>query len=293
MPGTLPESLQESLAPYLDGPVRSCEPVGGGCIAHASRLETGGTRYFLKWGDGAVGETFPAESFGLSLLHTAKSPLRIPRVLAAEAPGEAKPGFLLMEWIEAGTPGASFWKDFGRALAALHRNAGQTYGAERDNFIGRLPQVNTPSDGWPAFFRTCRLELQVRMARERGRWSASWDTPLDHLYARLHDLLPAKPPASVLHGDLWSGNFMVTSMRGAALVDPAAYYGHRETDLAMTELFGGFQPGFYDAYREAWPLEPGYEDRKELYNLYHLINHLNHFGQSYAGSVAGILRRFS
>ena len=126
-------------------------------------------------------------------------------------------------------------------------------------------------------------------AREAGRWTSGWDAPLEGLYARLDELLPERPEASVLHGDLWSGNVLVTEAGAAALVDPAAYYGHREADLALTELFGGFDARFYAAYREAWPLEPGYAARREVYNLYHLINHLNHFGGSYARSVQAAL----
>ncbi|HET6568988.1 MAG TPA: fructosamine kinase family protein [Rhodothermales bacterium] len=278
--------------PYLDGPIRSCERVGGGCIAQASCLRTKGSRYFLKWGDSPVGDTFQAEAFGLGLLRDSGSPLVVPQALAVEAPGVERPGFLLLEWVDAGSPPVSFWEDFGRGLAVLHRNASGRYGADQDNFIGRLPQANRRMESWPAFFRECRLEPQLSMARERGVWRSGWDPLLERLYNRLDDLLPARPEASVLHGDLWSGNYMVTTSGRAALIDPAAYHGHREVDLAMTELFGGFRAGFYDAYREAWPLAPGYSERKEIYNLYHLINHLNHFGQSYAGSVSAILGRY-
>ena len=131
------------------------------------------------------------------------------------------------------------------------------------------------------------------MAREAGRWTSGWDASLERLYARLDELLPARPEASILHGDLWSGNVLATEAGVAAIVDPAAYYGHREADLALTELFGGFDGRFYAAYREAWPLEPGYAARREVYNLYHLINHLNHFGGHYARSVGAALEVFS
>jgi len=289
----IPESLQGALAPYLDGAILSCERVGGGCIAQASCLRTSGSRYFLKWGGTPVGDTFPAEAFGLGLLRQAESLLVVPGVVAVDATDEGRPGFLLLEWIDAGLPSDSFWEEFGRGLAELHRASSDRYGADHGNFIGRLPQINDWAENWRAFFRECRLEPQVNMARERGAWATVWNLHLERLYDRLDYLLPARPEASVLHGDLWSGNFMITLSGQAALVDPAAYHGHRETDLAMTELFGGFRDGFYDSYREAWPLEPGYSDRREIYNLYHLINHLNHFGQSYAGSVSGILKRFA
>ncbi|ARA91714.1 fructosamine kinase [Rhodothermaceae bacterium RA] len=288
----LPASLVAVLAAHLPGPIRRVEPVGGGCIARAGRLETGEAVYFLKWGEASVARTFPAEAAGLRALRAAGSPLHVPEAMAAEPGGPGRPGFLLMEWIEEGRPGPGFWEAFGRGLAALHRHTGPRYGFDQDNFIGRLPQSNTWHDCWPAFFQAERLEPQVARARASGRWSHDWEAPLERLYARLDELLPSTPPPSVLHGDLWSGNALVAADGTAALIDPATYYGHRETDLAMTELFGGFEAGFYEAYREAWPLEPGYEARREVYNLYHLINHLNHFGSGYAGSVASVLRRF-
>ncbi len=289
----LPTVLEEALAPYLDGPLRRCMPVGGGCIAHASRIETDASRYFLKWAKHPIGDAFLAEADGLDLLRAAGSSLVIPQVLAVKAPDPIVPGFLLLEWIDSGGMTDAFWEKLGGGLAALHRNLADSYGADADNFIGQLPQHNTRTERWPDFFRNCRLEPQVKLARERNLWQASWDKPLDILYNRLDDLLPERPEASLLHGDLWSGNIMVTSAGMAALIDPAAYYGHRETDLAMSELFGGFQRRFYSAYNEAWPLDPAYSDRRDVYNLYHLLNHLNHFGPGYAGSVVSILRRFA
>jgi fructosamine-3-kinase len=198
-----------------------------------------------------------------------------------------------MHWINSGRKGLHFWSAFGQGVVALHEHTGDAFGFEQDNFIGRLPQHNDTERTWPRFFRSQRLAPQVRMARERGAWQSEWDTPLETLYRRLPDLLPKQPPPSIVHGDLWSGNFMVTAVGEAALVDPAAYYGHREVDLAMTELFGGFDEAFYQSYRAAWPLEPGYEERRSIYNLYHLINHLNHFGGRYAGSVASTLQAFA
>lgn len=275
------------------GEVRRIEPVGGGCIANATRLDAERGRFFLKWSGGEAGRTFEAEAAGLRALRDAESPLLIPEGIdVRDADGE--PGFLLMEWVEPSRKEDGFWTDFGRAFAALHRHtsADGRYGFGRDNFIGRLPQRNDWRERWPDFFRSQRLEPQVALARERGRWQTSWDAPAGRLLDRLDDLLPAEPPASVLHGDLWSGNFLAASDGRAALIDTAAYFGHREADLAMTELFGGFDQRFYDAYRAAWPLEPNYEERREVYNLYHLVNHLNHFGGSYAGGVERTLRRF-
>jgi fructosamine-3-kinase len=288
----LPDSLRETVEARLDVTIHGSSSVGGGCIANACRVDTNDAPLFLKYGNAEVARTFPGEAAGLKALAEAESPLDIPAVIDRAAPDGNRPGFLVMEWIETGRKRDDFWDDFGRGLADLHRHAEAQYGFEQDNFIGRLPQQNEWRDTWPAFFRTQRLEPQVRMARERNRWRTDWNDALEALYRRLPDMLPETPEASVLHGDLWKGNFMVTAEGDPAIIDPATYYGHREADLAMTELFGGYQDRFYDAYRGAWPLEPGYDTRKEVYNLYHLINHLNLFGAGYASSVEGILRTF-
>ena len=288
----LPDSLREVLEDRLDRSIRSVAAVGGGCIANACRVETDGSPFFLKYGDDEVARTFSGEAAGLEALGAADSPLAVPSVLDTAPATDERPGFLVTEWITTGREGRRFWETFGQGLAALHRHAADEYGFDRDNFIGRLPQKNEWTERWPTFFRTQRLEPQVAMARERGRWRSDWTRSLEALYRRLPELLPREPEPSVLHGDLWKGNFMVTATGTPALIDPAVYYGHREADLAMTELFGGFQDRFYDAYRAARPLEPGYETRRDVYNLYHLINHLNLFGAGYAGSVEEILRPF-
>ncbi len=290
---TLPVDVAEAVAVHLGSPIRRVSSVGGGCIAHATRLDTDDGTFFLKYGGGEVARTFPAEAAGLRALRAADSPLVIPAVVAAEEEAGERPGFLLMEWIETGAEGEGFWEAFGRGLAAMHRHTAEQFGFVQDNFIGRLPQRNAWAATWPAFFRHHRLGPQVQMARDRGRWQAAWNRALESLYRRLDDLLPVQPLSSILHGDLWSGNYLVTATGQAALIDPATYYGHREADLAMSELFGGFPARFYQAYREAWPLAPGYDTRRAIYNLYHLINHLNHFGGGYAGSVASILERFA
>ncbi|NNF58711.1 MAG: phosphotransferase [Rhodothermaceae bacterium] len=268
--------------------------VGGGCIAHATRIETATGRFFLKWNDGEAGRTFEAEADGLRVLRNAAPPeLRVPEVLAVRNAAET-PGFLLLEWLAPARPNQSDWERFGAALAALHRTEAPgegRYGYAKDNWIGSKPQRNRWVADWPTFFGEQRLRAQAETVRQRGAWNAAWDRPLDRLIARLPDLLPASPPPSVLHGDLWGGNALATADGRFALVDPAVYVGHREADLAMTELFGGFDAAFYEAYPAAWPLEPGYAERREVYNLFHLINHLTH-GPGYAGSVEGVLRRF-
>ena len=152
--------------------------------------------------------------------------------------------------------------------------------------------VNTAVADWPRFFLACRLEPQIELARRLGRWKSGWDGYVDHLADTLPELLPASPEASLVHGDLWAGNVIADEAGRPVLIDPATHFAHREVDLGMSELFGSFPRAFYETYAESWPIEPGYRERREVYNLYHLINHLNHFGAGYAGQVERILSRF-
>ena len=263
--------------------------VGGGCIAQSMCIATDQGQFFLKWGDADVSRTFAAEAEGLHELGLTSSGLIVPAVVAH---CDNQSGFLLLQWVEPGQPNPNTWERFGRELAALHRYTQHEYGFRSDNYIGRLPQNNAWHPSWPTFFQTRRLEPQVARSRALGVWQAGWDVLLEGLYKRLHQLLPENPEPSIVHGDLWSGNYMVTLQGEVALIDPATYYGHREVDLAMSELFGGFDDRFYEAYQEAWPLTSGYKDRRDVYNLYHLINHLNHFGASYRRSIERILKLY-
>jgi len=272
------------------GPIDRVTPVGGGSIGQAYRVESTRGPFFLKVG---ASETFGAEAAGLSALRDAAegTGLGVPRVFGLR---EGTGGFLLLEWIEPGRADRRYFARFGEGLARLHRQGppGEGYGFSADNFIGSTPQRNGWVAEWPAFFRERRLVPQIALARRKGLWKAGWERWAERLLARLDELLPRTPERSLLHGDLWSGNHVPGEGGMPWLVDPAAYVGHREADLAMTELFGGFEPSFYDAYRATWPLEPGYPERREVYNLYHLLNHLNLFGEGYAASVERILRRF-
>lgn len=294
----IPAGIAEAISP-VTGAVRHAQQVGGGCISNATRVEAAGGIFFLKYGSGEAGATFLAEAEGLRALREAAAGtgLGVPAVLQVRNTGPAA-GFLLLEWVEPGRTTKAYWEGFGAALAALHRaRAPRTgedgpYGFGADNFIGRLPQRNRWHREWPAFFREERLVPQMERARQAGRWQPAWSRYAERLLARLEELLPASPHPSMLHGDLWSGNAMATADGRAVLIDPAAYVGDREADLGMTELFGGFDERFYRAYDSAWPLEEGQAARRDLYNLYHLLNHLNHFGGGYAGAVEGLLRRF-
>lgn len=287
-----PASIISIIESQIGAAIVECEAVGGGCISNATRVKSESGDFFLKWSNGEAAKTFPTEASSLAAMHRVQTDLIIPEAILARDASDGTPGVLLMNWIDSGTKSKDFWEVFGRGLAQMHRSTVSRYGFAEDNFIGRIPQRNTWEDSWVTFFREHRLEPQVARARKNRRWEASWDKPLDRLYAHLADVLPANPEASILHGDLWGGNYMVELGGRPVLIDPASYYGHREADLAMTELFSGFDRRFYDAYRSAWPIESGYEERRQIYNLYHLVNHLNHFGSGYSNSVAGILRTY-
>ena len=272
-------------------------PVSGGDINQAYRLDlSDGETVFLKTNRPELEDMFHAEQEGLSAL-SASGVIAAVRPLYAGKDPEEGVSYLLLEHIQAGRPSRSFWEDFGSSLALMHRQntdafpSGGRFGFTRDNYIGRTPQSNTPHRSFVAFFKKERLLPQIRMA---DRWFEKKDyAAIERLLDRLDDLLiePAFP--SLLHGDLWGGNFLTDTEGKAVLIDPAAYVGCLEADLAMTELFGGFSSRFYDGYREVTSLAYGYEDRKDLYNLYHLLNHLNLFGSGYLPSVRRILYRYA
>lgn len=284
MTSDLRASLEKTL-----GPIRSLTPVGGGDINAAARIETGDARYFVKWNTAPLPRLFEAEAHGLRLLATAHA-LRIPRVIALID----QPPALILEWIDFGADKQAASEALGRGLAQQHRSSAPTYGLDHDNYIGSNPQRNTPAQSWIEFYRDQRLGVQRDLARQRGHLTSDRARRLDRVMNQLDRWIdPAAGAPSLLHGDLWGGNYLIDAHGDPVLIDPAVYYGDRAAELAFTELFGGFSARFYAAYNEAWPLDHGYADRRDLYNLYHLLNHLNLFGEGYGGSVDAILRRYT
>lgn len=269
--------------------------VSGGDINRAYRLTlTNGSSVFMKANAKADLPFFTAEAEGLSAIASTGA-IRTPALLGLGT-DERHGAFLLLSWAESRAESGRYWENFGRSLAAMHLADTKAivggYGFPHDNFIGAGRQLNAPRAGWIEFFRDCRLTPMFRTADDGGYFDAEERKRMTRLLDRLPELLPEPERPSLLHGDLWSGNFITGDDGEAWLIDPACYVGHAEADLAMTELFGGFSPVFYDAYRELNPLLPGYARRRDLYNLYHLLNHLNLFGPAYLGSVRRVLRTY-
>jgi fructosamine-3-kinase len=265
----------------------SPRPVGGGDISAAWCVETDGGNVFLKTGPASSYDMFSAEAEGLEAL-AASSVIRVPEVVACGASGDTS--FVALEWLDLGRTNRHAEARLGEQLAALHRSTSEAFGWHRDNTIGLTPQHNDRSDDWVDFFREHRLGFQLRLAADNG-----FTGTLQEQGARLLKRLPLffedySPEASLLHGDLWGGNWACCDGE-PVIFDPAVYYGDRETDLAMTRLFGGFGRAFYDAYESAWPLAPGHRERNDLYQLYHVLNHLNLFGSGYLGRAQDLIQR--
>ncbi len=259
--------------------IGSAAPASGGCIHRCYVITVEGERRFLKVNDARFEDAFAAEADGLAALREAG--IRAPEPLShGVVGGEA---YLLLEPLELQARGD--FAALGVMLAAAHRCAGPRFGWRRDNYLGATPQANGWHEEWAGFWRERRLRPQLALAKQNGFQVE--EIPVGNIL-RTH-----RPQASLLHGDLWSGNAGFLPGGAPVVFDPAVYYGDREADLAMTELFGGFPREFYAAYEQAYPLERGYERRKHLYNLYHLLNHLNLFGSGYLGQVQrtlGLLR---
>ena len=273
--------------------IQRTDRLSGGDInkAYGITLNTG-DHIFMKANEKSNAAFFTAEAAGLMAIASTNT-VATPKILCTGTDDGEYVGysFLLLEYVNSASRRADYWETFARELAAMHKaNTPARFGFHQDNFIGATAQKNTPTDSWCAFFRDCRLAPQFRAADKyfTAEHRARNQKLLDHL----DDFLVEPEYPSLLHGDLWSGNVMCGADGKAMLIDPACYVGHREADLAMTELFGGFPPKFYEAYREAAPLQPGYETRRDLYNLYQLLNHLNLFGSAYLQPVLSIIGEY-
>lgn len=262
-------------------------PVSGGDINQAWGIEgRDGTRYFIKLNDARRAAMFSAEAAGLDAI-AATGTVRVPQPITHGAAGEH--AFLVLEYLDLHGSGQA--RLLGEQLAALHRCSARQFGFALDNTLGETPQTNTWTSDWITFWREQRLDFQLDLAVHNG-----YKGKLQEMGQELMQRLPEffenySPQSSLLHGDLWGGNHAYTADGAPVIFDPAPYYGDREADLAMTELFGGFSPEFYAAYRTAWTLDAGYATRKTLYNLYHILNHANHFHGEYGRQAEGMLQK--
>ncbi|MCA9193047.1 MAG: fructosamine kinase family protein [Planctomycetales bacterium] len=297
------EELNQLLTRFCNRPVRVTgeQICQGGCIHNTRIVHVDNGQPLVIKSSPAAQEILACEADGLDAL-SASNVIRTPQVLGlGEVQGQA---CLVLEFIEPGKATHTFWTRFGEQLAELHRvcslpddnlitKVQATYfGWHQDNFIGSTPQLNTWHDSWPEFFIECRLQPQLHWLQQKKIVDSSFIKQSQRLFSRLDALIATDEPPSLLHGDLWSGNFLVDTSGQAVLIDPAVYFGNREAELALPFLFGGFPTSFFEAYTAYWPLNDAWKSRIALYQLYHLMNHANLFGPSYLAQCVDILARY-
>jgi protein-ribulosamine 3-kinase len=276
-------------------PTASFTSISGGSINETLRITAGNSRFLCKINAARTyPKLFEKEAAGLEAIRQTAC-ISTPRHIGTFYFNDHQ--ILLLQWIDAGRRTIDFWKLFGEQLARMHlwrdTVAGyqQTFGFKEDNYMGALPQCNQPMSNWCDFFREQRLKPQLELATKQGLMPSALLADFDKLYQKLPSLFPDEP-ASFLHGDLWSGNFLCNTSNEPVLIDPAVYFGHRSVDLGMTTLFGGFEEAFYEAYAYWYPLPSNYREQWEVCNLYPLLIHLNLFGRTYLSSIDAIVRRF-
>lgn len=291
----IPEEIRNSLDQKLTDlfsistEVHSSAPLSGGCINQVYRLTTNHGDFCMKFNLGTrYPGMFEAEAVGLRMLKSAGE-IKVPEVILTGTAGKYE--FILLEFIRSISSRSDLMGNFGRSLARLHKHSENFFGGDSDNYMGALPQSNKKHDDWSSFFIEERLERQVQTARSAGYLKDPIYQSFQRLYSKMDSIFPKEKPA-LLHGDLWNGNWMVDEKGQACLIDPAVYYGHREIDLAMTLLFGGFDSSFYNAYHQEFPLEKEWRMRSDICNLYPLLVHLNLFGTGYLAQIESIIRKF-
>jgi len=285
----LKEIIKYKIESVLGDKILSQRQISGGCINDAEIVTCkSGKTFFVKTNNNSTMDMFVKEANGLLELSKANV-IRVPRITHAEA------DFIILENISSKTNDRLFWENFGRNFAILHKYMSDSFGFYEDNYIGSTPQLNhtssTEKNNWSEFYFNKRILYQYKLAENKGYAGEELRNCFSQLESKISLILKdcdAKP--SLLHGDLWSGNFITDETGNACLIDPAVYYGHREADLAMTKLFGGFDSRFYSAYNEEYPFEDGYEYRENIYKLYHVLNHLNLFGSGYYQQTVNLIR---
>ena len=287
----LNQKIKNKLEAKLKINISSFAPLSGGCISNAYKVKTtDNKRYLLKINENHEGDMFLKEAHGLVELKKANA-IKVPEVIIAER------DFILLEFINSSGRSKSFFKDFGIKFSEMHKYKSSTFGFYEDNYIGANPQPNIPGkdeeENWVKFYFNRRILYQYKLAEKNGYATDELRTGISKLENKIEEILSGSEESpSLLHGDLWSGNYMVDGNGDACLIDPAVYYGHREADLGMTKLFGGFNSEFYNSYNENLPLPDGYDYRENIYKLYHVLNHLNLFGRGYYSQAISLINYY-
>ncbi len=291
----LPIAIRQHVLQFLKGETNqsvaiiSTKPLSGGSINNAFEIETSVGNFFLKYNMASkFPQMFQKEAKGLECLRNTAA-IDVPEILKTGETGGL--AYLLLSYVKSSPASTDFWKIFGKQLAALHGNYASKFGLDHDNYMGSLTQSNRFHEKWDDFFVHERLVPQVKIARDSGEIGKTMVAAFERLYTKLNEICPPAKP-SLVHGDLWSGNFMVNGQGKPCLIDPAVYYGHPEVDIAMSTLFGGFDQTFYEVYNEFNPLEKGWRNRLDIYNLYPLLVHVNLFGGGYVHQVQRIVAKF-
>lgn len=279
------EKIKDIIFSVLKTDIDSVTEIGGGCIASAYKVTTSKGKFFLK--NYQTKHIAVCEANGINELRKANK-IRVPEVIWFDE------NYLLLEFIEEGRRGNNFWEKFGSQLAELHKYKSNEYGFYENNFIGTTLQVNLPkSQNWKNFYWENRILFQIKLAEKNGYLTDEMIRLIKNVELNLDDIIPDKEEISLIHGDLWSGNFLCDNSGNAVLIDPAVSYSNREAELGMTMLFGGFDGRFYQAYNETFPLEKEWKYRNDFYQLYHVLNHLNLFGSGYYSQAIRILKKYA
>lgn len=266
--------------------IENTRSVGGGCINQCYKVIGEDAEYFVKLNQASQVEMFAAEALGLKQLYATQT-ITVPQPICWGTVDNSS--YIVLQWLDLGSRSNQSWTEMGRQLAAMHREGtNDRFGWERNNTIGSTPQINTWMENWADFFAEQRIGYQLKLAKRRGGNFPDTDKVVGVVKSRLAD---RQPQPSLVHGDLWSGNAAFASDGAPVILDPATYYGDRETDIAMTELFGGFSQAFYQGYDREWQLDDGYEQRKNIYNLYHILNHFNLFGGGYGSQAKRMIQQ--
>ncbi|MGR9048427.1 fructosamine kinase family protein [Halobacillus faecis] len=282
--------IREALEKINDtSTVRSITPVSGGDINQSFYVETGQRPYFIKINENVASHFFQAEAEGLRLIRETGA-IRVPDVYHYDCPDGNEKASLVMEWIEKGSLDAS--QSLGKSLAHMHHHTSEKYGYGKPTFVGELDQINEWCTAWTEYYRRYRLGGQLEIGMAEGTISGLREERLKRLMDRVEEFIPRKPKASLLHGDLWGGNWMSTHDGEPVLIDPSILYGDHAFELAFTELFGGFPPNFINQYNTYFELPDDYQDTKPIYQLFYLLVHLNIFGEMYGSQVDRILKKY-